>query len=164
MYGQVQFITICFWCIRVYVFMDGKFLFLSLKPVYSGECTLLLSTWLYNCTIMYMYNIYEMNQWIFIVLTWTSTVDTEIYCSYLTTSVCKSLFSLNYFNAWNALTVSIIEKYRYRYVLLCIYTKVNISVDLLATKTFILAFVVKCIYLSNPYFTGLKLSRPFTWV
>lgn len=95
----------------------------------------------------------------------TSTVDTGIYCSYLTTSVCKSLFSLNYFNAWNALTVSIIEKYRYhRYVLLCIYTKVNISVDLLATKTFILAFVVKCIYLSNPYFTGLKLSRPFTWV
>lgn len=95
---------------------------------------------------------------------WTSTVDTGIYCSYLTTSVCKSLFNLNYFNAWNALTFSIIEKYRYRYVLLCIYTKVNISVDLLATKTFILAFVVKCIYLSNPYFTGLKLSRPFTWV
>lgn len=126
--------------------------------------SLLLSAWLYNCTIMYMYNIYEMNQWIFIVLTWTSTVDTGIYCSYLTTSVCKSLFNLNYFNAWNALTFSIIEKYRYRYVLLCIYTKVNISVDLLAMKTFILAFVVKCIYLSNPYFTGLKLSRPFTWV
>lgn len=89
--------------------------------------SLLLSAWLhvYNCTIMYMYNIYEMNQWIFIVLTWTSTVDTGIYCSYLTTSVCKSLFNLNYFNAWYALTFSIIEKYRYRYVLLCIYTKVN---------------------------------------
>lgn len=51
-----------------------------------------------------------MNQWIFIVLTWTSTVDTGIYCSYLTTSVCKSLFNLNYFNAWYALTFSIIEK------------------------------------------------------
>lgn len=112
---------------------------------------LLLSAWLYNCIMyMYMYKIYEMNQWILNFNSW--------YWNLL------SLFNLNYFNAWNALTFSIIEKYRYRYVLLCIYTKVNISVDLLATKTFILAFVVKCIYLSNPYFTGLKLSRPFTWV
>lgn len=95
---------------------------------------------------------------------WILIVDIGIYCFYLIISVCKLLFSLNYFNVWNVLIVLIIEKYRYCYVLLCIYIKVNIFVDLFVMKIFILVFVVKCIYLFNLYFIGLKLFRLFIWV